>query len=71
VRPVEEYENKIKYFIGPGNNSNLIKGIIKRRPWFQLTDKVQEAQLVWTQIKVPTVFQLQKKGDPLVLFAST
>lgn len=38
---------------------------MKRRPWYQLTDKIQDAQFVWTQIKNPTIFQSQKKGDPL------
>lgn len=37
VLPVNEYEVKIKYFVGKGNNSNLIKGILRRRPWFQPT----------------------------------
>lgn len=41
---------------------------MKRRPWFQLTDKIQDAQIVWTQIKVPSMFQLQKKGDPTIKF---
>jgi hypothetical protein len=67
VEAVEEYESKVKYYVGPGNNSNLIKGIMKRRPWFQLTDKIQDAQFVWTQIKNPTIFQAQKKGDLVVI----
>lgn len=66
VEAVEEYDSKLKYFVGPGNNSNLIKGIMKRRPWFQLTDKIQDAHFVWTQIKNPTIFQTQKKGDALL-----
>jgi len=36
---------------------------MKRRPWFQLTDKIQDAQFIWTQIKNPSIFQWQKKGD--------
>jgi hypothetical protein len=54
--------------VGKGNNSNLIKGVMKRRPWFQLTEKVQEAHLVWTQIKIPSIFPTQKKGDLKALF---
>lgn len=49
--------------MGGGNNSNLIKGLMKRRPWFQLTDKAQDAQFVWTQIKVPSIFAAQVKGE--------
>lgn len=52
--------------MGPGNNSNLIKGIMKRRPWYQLTDKIQDAQFIWTQIKNPTIFQGQKKSEQLI-----
>lgn len=65
VDAVGEYDGKLKYFVGQGNNSNLIKGIMKRRPWFQLTDKHQDANFIWTQIKVPSIFQSQKKGEPL------
>ena len=36
---------------------------MKRRPWFQLTDKAQDAQFVWTQIKVPSVFAAQGKVE--------
>lgn len=61
----------MKYYVGGGNNSNLIKGIIRRRPWFQLTDKAQDAQFVWTQIKIPAIFAQQKKGDPVVIFPDT
>lgn len=61
---VEEYESKVKFFVGGGNNSNLIKGIMKRRPWFALTDKQAEAQFVWTQIKVSSIFTTQRKGEP-------
>ncbi len=60
-----EYEGKIKFYVGPGNNSNLIKGVMRRRPWFALTDKVSEANLVWTQIKVPGYFNSQAKGQRL------
>lgn len=35
VQVPDEYDQKIKFYVGPGNNSNLIKGIIKRRTWFQ------------------------------------
>lgn len=62
VEKVEEYDGKIKYFVGSGNNSNLIKGLMKRRPWFVLTDKVMDANFIWTQIKLPSIFQTQKKG---------
>lgn len=34
-----------------------------RRPWFQLTDKIQDAQFIWTQIKVSSIFSGQTKKD--------
>ena len=40
---------------------------MKRRPWWWLTDKVQEASFVWTQIKVGHLFSSQKKGERLPL----
>ena len=30
--------NCYKVYVGPGNNSNLIKGIIKRRFWWNITN---------------------------------
>lgn len=36
---------------------------MKRRPWFQMTDKAQDAQFVWTQIKVPSIFAVQVKRE--------
>lgn len=67
VEPVKEYENRIKFYVGPGNNSNLIRGIIRRRSWMQLTDKIENAQIVWTQIKVSSIFQGQKSSQPIAM----
>ena len=53
--------------MGKGNNSNLIKGLIRRRPWYQITDKYQEAHFVWTQIKVESYFALQEKCDKKIV----
>lgn len=39
---------------------------MRRRPWFQLTDKIHDAHFVWTQIKVSSIFQSQKKGESLL-----
>lgn len=38
---------------------------MKRRPWFQLTDKMQDAHFVWTQIKNASVFQGQRKAEEM------
>ena len=39
-------------FVGKGNNSCMVSGFIARRPWFAFTDKMEEANFVWTQLKV-------------------
>jgi hypothetical protein len=38
---------------------------MKRRPWYALTDKAQDANFVWTQIKVSSYFSLQTKRQRL------
>lgn len=49
--------------MGKGNNSRLVKSIITRRPWYQITDKIEEAQVIWTQIKVSSIFWSQLKAN--------
>ena len=48
---IHKYSSNFKIFIGKGNNSNLIKAIIKRRFWFEITKNMEEANFVWTQLK--------------------
>ncbi len=38
-----------KVFVGPGNNSELIKGVVKRRFWLELTTNKSESNFIWTQ----------------------
>lgn len=57
----EAFEKKIKVFVGKGNNSMLIKSIIKRRrAWMTFTDRYDDATIVWTQIKINDIFRYQK-----------
>ena len=49
--------------MGKGNNSNLVKGIIKRRPWYQIVDKIGDAQFAWTQLKMPGFYVNQNKSE--------
>ena len=46
-----EYEHRLKIFVGKGNNSCMVSGLIARRTWFAFTDKLEEANFVWTQLK--------------------
>jgi len=48
---IQKYDEPFKIFVGNGNNSNLIKSIIKKRFWFDVTKNREEAHFVWTQLK--------------------
>lgn len=58
-----EYEHRLRVFIGKGNNGGLIRGLVKRRIWFAIVDKIEDANFVWTQIKYLPYFGLQKSSD--------
>jgi hypothetical protein len=63
-----EEDKVVKCFVGFGNNAALIKGILRRRFWLMTTDKVEEAQFVWTQLKVASIFKGQKKSGSKIHF---
>ena len=50
---------KVKVYVGQGNNSQLVRSLIKRRNWWTFTEKWEEANLVWTQLKINSYFTLQ------------
>lgn len=58
-----EYPKSPKVFIGPGNNKMLVKGLMRRRTWWTLTERLDDCQFAWTQIKIPEIFKNQKKGS--------
>ncbi len=62
-----EYEHRLKAFIGKGNNSSMLCGLIKRRIWFAVVDKVEEANFVWTQLKILPYFKKQDAGKQIPL----
>lgn len=35
---INNHSQTYKFYVGPGNNSNLIKGILKRRFWWTITN---------------------------------
>jgi len=37
----------------------MVSGLISRRPWFAITDKLEEANFVWTQLKMLSYFKIQ------------
>lgn len=54
---------KLKAYFGSGNNCNMVKGLIKRRYWWTVSDELTEDCLfVWTQLKVNKIFERQERG---------
>lgn len=50
-----------KFYVGEGNNSNLIRGVMRRRFWWTLASKGEEGiNFTWTQLKVNTLFNMQE-----------
>ena len=56
VKPSEQ-ETVYKAYIGFGNNSNMVKSILKRRCWWTVTDKVEGSNFAWSQLKINTIFR--------------
>lgn len=49
---VDKYERTFKFYVGKGNNGNLIKSIMKKRFWFEEVDDPMKADFIWSQIKI-------------------
>lgn len=61
---VNNQQQAYKFYVGPGNNCNLIKGILKRRFWWNITtNKNQDGiNFMWTQLKINTYFKTQRSS---------
>jgi hypothetical protein len=47
-------------FVGFGNNSALIKGIMRRRFWWQLVESPNDnPNFIWTQLKISSYLKNQ------------
>jgi hypothetical protein len=46
-----------RYYLGEGNNHNLVRSILKKRGWWMETNSVHKAQLVWTQNRKGNILQ--------------
>lgn len=57
-----EYEHRLRVYVGKGNNSGLVRGLIKRRFWFAFTERLEDANFVWTQLKSLPYFRIQKRN---------
>lgn len=59
----DEGEKPLKFYVGFGNNSALVKGVMRRRPWWQLVDKsTDDINFAWTQLKISDFFKSQRKN---------
>lgn len=47
---IKENQKKLYYYVGKGNNSMLIRGLMKRRFWWT-EGTLEQANFVWTQLK--------------------
>ncbi|CAD8048946.1 unnamed protein product [Paramecium sonneborni] len=68
VQPSESI-HELKFKVGKGNNSLLIKELFKSRWWWNLNQEADNKELnfIWTQIKVPQFMTLQQwSKDPFI-----
>jgi len=52
-------QSQLKYFVGKGNNSKLIKTIMAKRWWWNLETKEENSNFVWTQLKIYSIYEKQ------------
>jgi hypothetical protein len=45
------HQRKYTYYIGAGNNKNLIFSLLKKRWWWIETNDPLQADFIWTQLK--------------------
>ena len=48
-----------RYYIGPGNNSKLLRTLMARRWWWIRENDQTQATLVWTQLKLQEIYKTQ------------
>lgn len=54
---------KFYYYIGGGNNCNLIRSILRKRSWWSEVDSMSKANFVWTQLRNSQVLSKLKLYD--------
>lgn len=59
IKVPKKNEKKFSYFVGNGNNKNLIVSILKKRWWWAEAEDISSANFVWTQLKIGSVLQKQ------------
>lgn len=57
---------KVKVYVGNGNNKYLIISLLKRRFWMEVTSKVTtDTKFVWTQNSIKDIHQRQQPYEAL------
>lgn len=47
---------KYSYYVGNGNNRNLVVEIMSKRWWWKEVSSMEDANFVWTQHRIPKLF---------------
>jgi hypothetical protein len=68
----EHVSNQYRGCIGPGNNYYLVKGILKRRFWWNIVEATNEKEMeslnfLWTQLKVNSFYGVQLKSNNAIV----
>lgn len=51
---------KLKAYVSYGNNCNMIKGLLRRRFWWNVVEEYSEDCLfVWSQLKLNKIYRRQ------------
>lgn len=61
-KPFGDQKN-LRYFIGKGNNSMLIRMAMKQRWWWTMSDKEKSYNFIWTQAKQKKAFEKLAKRE--------
>jgi len=59
---INNRQRKYKAYIAPGNNGAMVRGLLKRRFWWQIAEeRTSDCDFVWTQLKINDLFEHQKR----------
>lgn len=58
---------KPRVYIGKGNNSRLVKSVMKSRWWWALEKDECNSNFSWTQLKISSIYVSQKQAKKTTL----
>lgn len=67
MKEVENYpKNSLSFYVGKGNNRNLIKEMLKKRWWWSIVEEKNKKtpHFTWTQLKEKD-FYLDSQNKPV------